>query len=214
MSFRHVFGYSMLGLSGCGGGCEPSGAPVDSACASCRSARLGNLWCEKCGIGYVASTPMRSRALFEALDAHGHSLVLDAIRCDTCRAAIPVDGYCRACRIGWFEGQAYFSRLTHVIGKVQVLKDDAMACEVCVQNARKCGWCASCQRGMIGNFAIHDRKEFDAGRRGYDIMLIAIEASGRCETCALAIITDTPCPVCRITYKDGRPVPADTGKRS
>lgn len=194
----YALGLCLIGVHGCA-----SPARVD--CPSCTEARRHNHWCDRCNLGYVAGAPIESRALFEALDAHGHDLVPESITCESCRAAMPVDGYCEKCRIGWYRNQAYFSRLTHVIAKGRSLDTARIQCPICRSRATGYGWCEACQRGMIGNFAVTDRKEFDEGCRGYDLMLVAIALSGKCESCALAALTDTECPSCRITYKDGRP---------
>src|SRR5262245_42365985 len=65
--------------------CNSNSSPE---CPTCAQAKLKNQWCDHCGVGYVAGAPIRSKILFEALDAHGHDLVLAAIQCPECKAAI------------------------------------------------------------------------------------------------------------------------------
>ncbi len=183
-------------------GCKSEPPP----CASCAKAKLANQWCEKCNVGYVAGVPIKSKLLHECLDAHGHELVLSAIECKSCQAAIPVDGFCETCRIGWVRKQAYFSRLTYHLAKGKPVDPAAIQCDVCRNNSRSCGWCDHCNIGMVGNVAIPHRTDFAGAKRGYELMLAAIDATKRCESCGLAIMTDTSCFFCKTTYRDGLPV--------
>ena len=41
-----------------------------------------------------------------------------------------------------------------------------------------------------------------------DMLLEANDAAVRCEMCAIAIMYDSECPYCKITYKDGEPLKA------
>lgn len=184
-------------------GCTPA-AP--QPCPTCAAAKRTNQWCDRCKVGYVAGTPIRSKVLFDALDAHGHVLDLSSIKCEQCQNAIAHEGFCETCRIGWHLKQAYFSRLTYHVSRGVVRPDGPIACSTCRQNATRYGWCDACALGSVGNVEFRDRADFDGACRGYDLMMAADEASRRCETCALAILTDTSCFYCKVTYKEGRPV--------
>jgi hypothetical protein len=190
---------SLLLIGACNSGPPP--------CPTCAQAKLANKWCDACNVGYVAGVPIRNKMLFEALDAHGHVLVLSAVKCPTCQAAIRADGYCEKCRIGWVHKLAYFSRLTYHLAKGKSCDPSTLTCEVCRKNAENYGWCPSCGVGMIGNFAVPTRADFEGGVRGFELMLAANEASKRCQECSLAIMADASCFYCKITYKDGKPVP-------
>lgn len=184
--------------------CSPS---PSKPCDICGRARLQNQWCDVCKVGYVAGVPIKSKLLFECMDAHGHELQHDAIKCVECQAAMKVDGFCNHCKTGWVKGLAYFSKLTYVLGKGHVLGTDSITCTVCRENSKRHGWCDACKLGMLGNTAVSDRKLFDEGSHAYDIMLQAVEASARCDGCAMAIVTDTPCHLCKLTYRDGKATP-------
>ncbi len=196
---------SLLFLFGFCGGCDRA-APGPPACTTCAAAKLANQWCDSCKVGYVAGVPIHSKLLFDALDAHGHELVLASITCGDCQAAIPREGFCEKCRIGWVDKKAYFSRLTYHLAKGRAVESDRISCPVCRKNAASYGWCDSCKRGMVGNVAISDRADFVGACRGYDIMMASIAALPRCELCALAILADKRCFYCRTWYKDGKPV--------
>jgi hypothetical protein len=177
-------------------------------CPRCAQAKLANQWCEACKVGYVAGVSIRSKILFEYMDAHGHELVLDSVKCLTCRAGIANEGYCEACRIGWVRKLGYFSRLTYHLAKGKPCDPATLACRGCRKNAEHYGWCTACGVGVIGNVLIPTRADFDGGVRGFELMLIAIEATKRCELCSVAIMSDTNCFFCKLTYKDGKPIPA------
>lgn len=194
---------SMLAMtaSGCG-------AVSAKVCESCAHAKIHNHWCDECDVGYVAGIKITLRMLFEAVDAHGHDLVLASIKCPSCQAAIKMNGYCEECKIGWFNKQAYFSRLTYHLARGEVRNVSTIECDTCRRNSEHYGWCDSCRLGMVGNVAIRDRKEFAITSREYDRLKNAVELAGRCEQCALALLTDTPCFKCKISYRNGREVPA------
>lgn len=156
----------------------------------------------------MAGVPLKSKLLFEGLDAHGHTLMLETFTCPTCKQAIAEDGFCTKCRIGFLHKQAYFSRLTYELAHGEPVDVDKLTCPICKENSKHYGWCDKCKVGMVGNVKLKDRKNYDAALRPFDVMLIANEAGARCEMCALAIVTDTHCFVCKIDYKDGKPVQA------
>ena len=188
------------------------GAASTKVCETCAEAKTHNQWCDEHDVGYVASLPITSRILFEAVDAHGHGLhpgSMKSIKCPMCRAAIEAgEGYCEACKIGWFKRQAYFSRLTYHLARGEVRKLSTIECATCRRNAEHYGWCDSCKLGMVGNVAIRDRKEFAIASGEYDRLESAVKVAGRCEQCALALLTDTSCFKCKISYRNGREVPA------
>ena len=63
---------------------------------------------------------------------------------------------------------------------------------------------------MVGNVEIRNREDFQVAAMEYDKLLKAREAVLRCEMCAVAMIYDGTCPSCKITYKDGKPVKAQS----
>ena len=175
---------------------------------TCADARLVNGWCETHEKGYLASIEIPSKRLFEALDAHGHEVDPDSFKCETCRHALETDGFCEDHRIGFLNGQAYFSRLTHVLSSGSITPIGEIDCPLCRANAEGHGWCDAHGIGMIGNVAIEDREAYEHAVESMRILHEAIRAAGRCEYCAVAIQTDTTCPRCRIRYRNGEPVDA------
>jgi hypothetical protein len=177
---------------------------VSEAACTCPAARALNGWCERHAIGYVAGVQVRSKLLFETLDAHGHQVDLSTFSCPSCRRAIEMEGFCDEHKVGFVSKLAYFSRLTYELARGTVLDPAGISCAVCRRNAQGHGWCGKHRVGMAGPFAIRDRDAFQRVEKAIGILEIANEAAIRCEHCAMAIVTNTFCPVHRIVYKDGK----------
>ena len=176
------------------------------AVKSCEEARRINGWCEPGQVGYVASVEIRSKFLYEVLDAHGHDIIKSKVTCPTCLKAIETDGYCPAHRMGYVRGEAYMSSLTWHLARARRIDPGALTCPDCLKHTHGIGWCDKDKVGIAGYFAVDDRQEFDELARAYALLLAAVEKSARCETCAGAMITDGYCPTHRLHYKDGAPV--------
>ena len=67
------------------------------------------------------------------------------------------------------------------------------------------GWCEAHGVGMVGPIRIADTTEFEHVAEAIRRLQAANEIAKRCEHCAVASVTDTTCPVCRIAYEDGKP---------
>ena len=182
------------------------GGPIASAprdrCV-CASAVETNGWCAVHGVGYVGGVRVASPWLYEAVDAHGHQVDPASFVCPSCRSAVAADGFCEAHRIGFVGGDAYFSKLTYLLARAVPRSPDDTRCPDCRAHATTQGWCTRCNVGMVGPFAFTDRREFDSAVEALRILKIANEAAARCDRCAVAILTDSPCPRCKITYRGG-----------
>ena len=169
---------------------------------TCAEARLVNGWCTAHDVGYVAGLELRSADLHEALDAHGHELDPRELGCPTCLEAHP-NGFCATHYRGFVNGLAYFSTLTYQLARGQVKEPSGMTCPVCKKNSVSHGWCSRCAVGMVGNVEIRDREDFSIAAAEYDKLRKANEAASRCGMCAVSMMYDAECPICKITYKDG-----------
>ena len=173
---------------------------------SCSTAMERGGWCDDHEKGYVASIEIHSEMLFETLDAHGHVIAPEFIRCTRCLEARKTDDFCEEHRIGFVDGLAYLSPLTYHLAKGENKDLSRIVCPVCKKNAESYGWCPECNVGMVGQFEIRDPESFRKLSRAYDTLLSARETVARCELCAASMVVDGRCPVCRITYKDGKPI--------
>jgi len=174
--------------------------------SSCEEAKRINGWCDAKNVGYVASVEIRSRFLYEVLDAHGHDIIPAAVTCETCRKALQTDGYCPGHRMGFVHGEAYMSPLTYHLARARKIDPSTISCPVCRKNNQGIGWCEKDRVGIAGYFAVDDRQEFGELEKAYAILLAAVDMSSKCERCAGAIITDGYCPIHRVKFGNGRPV--------
>ncbi|MCZ6652391.1 MAG: hypothetical protein O7D91_05120 [Planctomycetota bacterium] len=181
---------------------QPPGEP---AC-TCEENKLRSGWCGKCKVGHVAAVAIDSEVLFEALDAHGHRIDVDSMKCESCRKALASDGFCTRCNWGFVDQQLYHSKLTYFLAKGKTKVFSSIKCARCRKNTLKPGWCDSCKVGRVGNVAFEDKKMFEQASREHRKLLAAVEIARRCEICAVALFTDAKCPTCKKTYKDGKEV--------
>ena len=189
----------------------------------CPTATNANVWCEAHAVGYVATVPIWSKELFEAIDAHGHEIERKHMRCATCLDAIDNDEYCVRSKIGYVGDKAYLSRLTYLLATGRRHDAKKLTCKTCRVHATRFarpmkrptlesfGWCKEHKLGWIGNIAYQDRDRFEETATEFRRLLRAMELADRCESCATASFYDTYCPVCRIQYRDGRPVDGHGG---
>jgi hypothetical protein len=173
----------------------------------CATARATNGWCPVHEFGSIGGVKVTSRQLYEAADAHGHQVDLSTFVCPTCRSAIATGEFCDIHRVGFVGKLAYFSRLTYELARADVRSASSISCRICRKNAETSGWCAKSGVGMIGPFAIRNRHDFDLAAEALRVFKIANDAAPQCGYCAVAILTDTYCPVHRIAYRSGKIVP-------
>ena len=189
------------------GPASPPAAGVEGAPCTCLAAQATNGWCDKHAVGYVASIPIRSRMLYDSLDAHGHQVDLTSFHCDVCQKAIRTDGVCEEHTVGFVNKQAYFTRIAYELARAVYLEPSEIECPECRRNAASSGWCARHNVGMIGGFAMRDEAGWRVAARLAGVLRIAAKKVAECERCALAMAYDSDCPYHRIWYKDGKPIP-------
>lgn len=195
-------------------GRDPADEGQDGFPACCAGARLANAWCTPHDRGFVAGLEIRSRELHDALDAHGHTLDPTVMSCETCRTLAGTGGFCEEDHIGWVDGQGYFTRLTYQLALGRPSKGDER-CAVCRADPAPSGWCQACDRGWAGNVVFERQDLARAAARELEHLLVVIETSRRCSTCALVqLVGDGRCPYCSITYAAGEPVESPGSPRS
>lgn len=177
---------------------------ADEPC-TCNEKRTLGVWCDVHDRGYVAGVEIRSAELFEALDAHGHEIDDEYLDCETCKRFKKDGGFCEDHGRGWVGGLAYMSKLTYHLASGTLRDGDAIECPVCRKNADTHGWCAKCGVGMFGPVEVSGRQTFQELDHAYHTLLEAQKTTERCELCAGAMVIDGRCPVCKISYKDGKP---------
>ena len=172
---------------------------------TCAEAREKNGWCAAHEVGYVAGVEIRSEELFESLDAHGHVIDREFIDCTKCLEARDTNGFCTEHQVGWVDDLAYLSTLTYHLARGNSRNASEITCPVCKKNSESYGWCSKCNAGQVGPFEIRDPESFRQLSRDYETLLSAKETVARCELCASAMVVDGRCPVCKISYRNGKP---------
>jgi hypothetical protein len=181
-------------------------APGWTAECQCPQARRVDGWCDVHQVGYIAGLPIRSQLVHEALDAHGHAVDPATFDCPACRDAIKTSGFCEQHAIGFVDRMAYFSRLTYEIARGSRVDPAHIDCAVCRKNSENSGWCKRCKAGTIGNVVIRDPAAYARAADALRMVQEAMVVARRCERCAVALVTSSECPLCRISYRDGKPV--------
>jgi hypothetical protein len=156
-------------------------------------------WCDVHEVGFLGGMEVRSHALLEVLDPHGHDVDPASFHCPACQWAIEHDGFCEEDRVGFIDGKAYFSRLSHDLASAERVEPSSAGAQ---------GWCEACKRGIVGDRAFGEREVYDRVVHALAIVHRADEAARRCVYCAVAMVSGTECAMCRIAYRDGEPVPA------
>ncbi len=173
----------------------------------CATVRETDGPCPKCKVGYLGGLKIASETFFEALDAHGHEIDTNLVICESCKKALAADGFCDICKIGFVRRQAYFSKLSHLLARGELKRRNAISCPDCLRHANQSGWCEKCQIGMVGFHAYKDKTEFTQTAHAMELLVQAIPEADRCMMCALAIINDGPCLLCKVSYSDGKKTP-------
>ena len=184
---------------------DPSDSADDPNVCRCAVVRATDGWCAKCGVGYYASQRIALQKIFEVLDITGHEVFADRTACPTCRSIILHGGFCDACNMGFIHGRGFFTRLCYHMARGRPVPPAATQSACCPSDG---AWCMKCRTGRIGNRVFLDQSEFEAARKYYAVFTSALREASRCETCAIAMIANSRCHLCRLEYKDGARVEA------
>jgi hypothetical protein len=167
----------------------------DSACV-CTLAQARNGWCAACQVGYVASVAITSADLFDAIDAHGHDFIPASIECQQCQSAIASDGHCESCRLGFYRGQLYCSKLSYTLARGRLVAARDLSCSTCSAMFGRSGWCDSCGVGVVGNTVFGNPEHHEKAAAEFATLQTAIAKLSACEACAIVMFTGGECPVC------------------
>jgi len=170
----------------------------------CTSAKIENGWCGDCSHGYVDAVKISSKKLFESLD--GRKIEKDEIQCAGCKAAAAKGGVCTECKVGFADGHAYPSMVAYRLASGKAKDAEKIKCESCKAAAADHGWCDDCKRGMVGPRVFKEKEAYEGAVKARTILVSAAEAAGKCEACAVAMVTDGKCEACKVAYKDGKKI--------
>lgn len=176
--------------------------PSVSTVCLCDKAKTHDVWCDVCGFGWIAGLKIPSKLLFTTID-HGHDINLDLMRCESCKKAAKIDGFCPLCRYGYYKNKLYLSPFTHFLATGTRISRSEISCPTCLRNMDEGGWCETCKRGIFGNVAVTQRENFDESAAAFRRLKLGLAHLDKCELCGIAMYSNGMCPKHRLVYKDG-----------
>lgn len=167
---------------------------------TCDVSKVKNGWCGDHSFGYYDSVQIKSKKLYTALA--GSEVEADKMKCDACKTALAKNGRCDDHGLGFVDKKEFKSKVAYLLAN-GVQKDvSKLYCTGCKKAVKAgAGWCDSCNAGMVGNVVHKSKKNYEAAKKARTILVSA--GKSKCETCAVAMVTDGTCESCKITYKDG-----------
>lgn len=182
-----------------------AGSPaVAGGCKGCDLiAKKGEGFC--CGKGKIFSVELTSRKLYDALA--GKDIDTDKIKCPGCKLAAEKSGKCDHCKIGAAQGKLFHSMVAYALAKGTPVHADTVAhshCIGCKTAYKDNGFCKDCAVGFVSGRAFKGKESYDAALAANKTLVKAVEASKKCEACAVAMVTDGSCPHCNVSFKEGK----------
>lgn len=176
---------------------------VAGECPGCKKvAETGEGFC--CGKGLAYGVQLTSKPLYEALA--GVEVQPDKITCPGCKTAVKEQGWCSHCQIGMAQGKSYHSPMAYALAKGKPYTKEAAAhCEGCSEAFAANGFCTKCNIGFVAGRMFPDRASYDAALAAHKTLTEAAKIAAKCETCAVAMVTNGTCEQCHVTFKDGKP---------
>jgi hypothetical protein len=174
-------------------------------CPACAKNKLENGWCNQCKMGYFSGIELKSKKLLETLEGKP---VADeaALQCPACKTADEKNGVCEHCKIGYANHRMYPSIYAYCLALGTPKHPEQMKCPTCKSFIGEHGWCDECKQGIVGRVAFQDKEAYNKAVAAREIIQKAAKLAEKCESCALALVTNGVCEKCNISYKDGKPV--------
>lgn len=179
----------------------------------CKTAKIENGWCPQCKVGYVAGVATKSHQLYNALKGEA---IADAskIKCKLCKSALEKDATCAKCKLAYANNTKYQSMVAYRLARGTNKDPAKITCPTCKANLADRGWCSSCQIGLVGNIAFKDKNTYNDAVTARETLRRATKLANKCETCAVAMVTDGTCATCKISFKDGKRIGKEKRKET
>lgn len=156
-----------------------------------------------CGKGLMYGVDLTSKKLYDALA--GHEVQIDTVKCPGCKAAAKTNGICSHCNVGLAGGKLYHSMLSHKLAKGSPTSTEKVGqCFSCKTAYKKHGRCTACDVGFVSKRMYKEKGEYEAALAARTTLVAAVKLSEKCETCAVAMVSDGKCEKCNIRFKDGK----------
>jgi len=194
-----VLGLVALGL----GLAWMSSADAGDGCKCCvDKAKAGTGFC--CGSGLVFGVQTKSKALYEAMA--GKKVDTATWPCGDCKKALAAGGECASCKVYAADGQLYRSPVAASLAKGNLVPEGSSAteCSACKDALKDNGFCDKCGVGFVANRVYASKDDWKAAQKAHTTLTSAAAASAKCDTCAVAMVTDGSCGPCNVSFKDGK----------
>ena len=177
---------------------------IAGACKGCaKVASSGEGFC--CDKGIAFGVPVSSKKLSEALA--GVEVDPGSIKCAGCKSAASSNGQCDHCKVGIVDGKAYRSMVAYHLAKGKLLPKDAkIKCPDCAKAKGSDGFCKECKAGFAAGRLYKTEPDYKAALAAHETLVKAADVAGKCEACAVAMVTDGECASCKAKFKDGKKV--------
>ena len=189
-----------LWINGCMAALLLSATLAHAGGECCDSAKVKNAWCEGCKVGFFADISLTSQKLHGALSAA--KMNPESLECGGCRVALEESTTC--CDRYFTRGYAYKSRFAADLARGKRIDVAKLECEGCKTASGKNGWCEGCSFGLVGNYSFKDQKSHAAAVMAHAIIKKANDTVQKCESCAIAMVTDGSCATCDVSFRDGK----------
>lgn len=128
------------------------------------------------------------------------------------------NGWCQEDSVGYLAGVRVpsFVLMEALDPEGHVVDPASLECASCREALKSGGLCARCGLGIVGNRIFASKLSFYAARgdtsgtgvaREQALLRSAVGELTRCEPCAIALYFGSYCPLCNVSYVDGKRVP-------
>lgn len=181
-------------------------ASADEKC-TCSKAKTKNVvWCPKCKHGMFFGLETKSQKLTETLAGQPAPKSKTDIKCKECLKAIENDGTCSHCHLAYTGGNMYKSIPAFTLAKGTRADPASIKCADCKKaiESKKDAFCKTCNAGIVGGRIFKTHESFGKAEESMKLIKLAVATAEKCESCAVAMMTDGECSKCKVTFKDGK----------
>ena len=174
----------------------------DRNCEGCPHAAKDGKGCQSaCKTDQAFGVKLTSQRLAEALQ--GEKTCPYSMKCEGCQDAAKNDGSC--CGKWFCHGKAYRSPVAYALAKGEpYTQEQASQCPGCSEAFASDGFCTACNVGFVAQRMYKGKECYDQAVTAHQTLVKAAETAQKCESCAVAIVTNGTCDKCQITFKDDK----------
>lgn len=172
----------------------------------CEKPKAEDGWCDVCNVGYFALIKLKNKKVYAKVT--GREVDKEGLDCEECETAAAKNGECKQCEVFYASYNKYESPFSHTIALGEKIDLSSLTCEICKEKTtlRGRGWCSRCKRGFVASHSFDDLKKYRSAMKARTVINLADKKARKCQTCALAMVVNSTCASCEITYENGKPV--------